>query len=193
MSDKSTRSVKKNVYLQRLKDPIIIIGLILFINFLIMLIVNLINPIILKSILLQDQIIYVSWNGNFLLQDLETHTTEIGIEEGFPFAAGWLLIFSLASSMAIGIIQVLIPIIKADLTRIGFLSKLIWPYFITLGFTLTNSIILMIWGLNERSDESAVRINTNLVYNIAISILLILSIIVVLAYISRLIKKNISL
>ena len=115
MTKEPTRTISRNEYFQRLKDPIVIVGIMLFVNFLVMLIINLINPVILKSILLQDDLVYVFWNGKYKTFELDPfNEIESGFDESYPKTAGWLLILSIVSSMIISIIHVIVPVFKSE-------------------------------------------------------------------------------
>ena len=177
----------------KFNNPFVIFNLITLFVSIILILCLFIQPILSKIDLIADTITKIYWNGFFNEIDIFSgDQISSGYLTEFPFAGIWLNFSSVLLLLIISIIQLLVIFIKKGITRVKFLSFIIWPEFIYTVLTISGYLDVVNWKKSQIEEDILTSLRGQLIANLIIAIIVLLSILLLTLIITELNKEKIN-
>lgn len=192
MSKSQKTDKKYHHYLKKLLDPIVIILVIFWIYSISILASFFGTPIVLATDLFADTITRYFWNGNFSIFDIEFSSTTTGFSANFPRQFSWAFIIAAIFFVLLTTIGIALAVFKVGINRFKIVQLILWPLFLIASLTIGSAIVFMNWGANLKSDDIVISYGRVVMLNFVISLLFILLVLILSAYLSNYERKRVS-
>lgn len=159
--------------IERLKDPYTIYSVLTLINYVVMLILLFVLPVLRLVDDNTEIVTYYYWNGNF--QGFDFYSGELvstGVSETYPGGTQIMLLISIFLLLALSISQVATITFSKNLTKKNFLNIFIIPSFLFNSLLLFGIFSFIHWIRTRSSSELTFSMETPLIYSLFVGILL---------------------
>ncbi|MBD3189209.1 MAG: hypothetical protein GF308_01120 [Candidatus Heimdallarchaeota archaeon] len=174
-----------------IKEPIVILGFLLFINYLFIMILYFNTPV--STVISYTNSTYTEyyWKGYFKTWNADLSSViDSGFLETFPLAGSWLFVSALILMLIITLSQAIIPIFQSNITRRELIERIIWPNFIGNMLIVSGLLVLIHWSSPARSEDILSRLGPALKYGIILSAVMLIFILIIIAFNSRIYPKK---
>lgn len=177
--------------IEKIKDPIVLVGILLFINYLFVMVLFFNTPISKVTSYTNNTYTEYYWNGYYRMWDADlTSVIDSGFLESFPLAGSWLFISALILMLVVTLSQIISPILQPKTTRIEFTAKIIWPHFIGNMLIVAALLVLIQWIEPKRSEETLSQLGPAIKFALVLSAFMILVILILVAFTSQIYSKK---
>jgi len=159
--------------IDRLKDPYSIYSILTVINYIVMIILYFVLPVLRSYNHATEIINYYYWDGSFQGFDISTgELVSSGVSETYPVNAHIILVISIFLLLALSITQIATIIFSKKLTKKNFLNIFIIPSFIFNSLLLFGIFSFVHFMRTRSSSEFSINIEAPLIYILFVGILL---------------------
>jgi hypothetical protein len=176
-------SEKKAEIKYKLTDPITILGILLTVNYLIILVLFFTTPIYRIYSPLEGNVDNYYWNGYYETRGIASNNLiDSGVASSFPQTMSNIVISALVICLVISLIQTILPFIGLKIKRKDFLTVGVWFIFLGNGLLLSGAMAFIDWRDPIPNQDSIARISNALLYGIIVSTIMIFLLLLVIGY-----------